>query len=533
MPDEVAAPGEYEDELKYVGGGLPKTTNWWGAFVIGLAGTILVTGIAPVMVTSLGASSIPVIIVITITGYLLCLFLAELSAMMPDRSGGSPSYAYPAYRDRWPRFAEHVNGFTAWAYWLGWFPVAPLNMILASFYIVDRFHLSTAGFTPIHTPIAWWTLIISIVGILALFIPAYMGLRFGTVFATTLAMLSMIPLTFLAISWIFNPSAVDFNNLAGFHHVNGSGFFAPAFGHGWLTLYIAFSFLLTWNVIAMEAAACYIGETRDPDRDAKIAMNLEGGYGLFIYTMIPLAFVIVLGNAALGNAALVDPKTIFVHFSAKVFGTGAGSNLLNWLIALMLILALILSALNAITGTARSLHQMSTDGQFPRFFQHTNKHGVPDRSMMFNVACSIAVVFMGGAVEIYTFSNVGYLASFLPVLVGYYLLRKHRPNLRRPFRLPEWMKYVALAIAGFYAIIYFYGGPVYASCTCNAAGTQDARLLLHRLGGAAHLPAAVLVAQETRGQARTGAGDADGVGGGRRARQSVAAAPALAVPGSS
>src|SRR5947199_7679191 len=92
--------------------------------------------------------------------------------------------------------------------------------------------------------------------------------------------------------------------------------------------------------------------------------------------------------------------------------------------------------------------------------------------MWFNVACSIAVVFMGGAVEIYTFSNVGYLDSFIPVLVGYYLLRKHRPNVRRPFRLPEWMKYVALVIAAFYAIIYFYGGPVYASCSCNAAGRK-------------------------------------------------------------
>src|SRR5579872_4580745 len=198
------------DELDYVGGGLPKTTNWWGAFVIGLAGTILVTGIAPVMVTSLGAVAIPSIFLITFSGYLLCLFLAELSGMMPHRSGGSPAYAYPAYKDRWPRFAEHVNGFTAWAYWLGWFPVAPLNMILASFYIVDRFHLSTAGFTPIHTPIAYWTLGISIVGLLVLAIPAVRGLRFGTVFATALALLSMIPLTFLAIAWIFNPSAVDF-----------------------------------------------------------------------------------------------------------------------------------------------------------------------------------------------------------------------------------------------------------------------------------------------------------------------------------
>ena len=92
--------------------------------------------------------------------------------------------------------------------------------------------------------------------------------------------------------------------------------------------------------------------------------------------------------------------------------------------------------------------------------------------MWFNVACSIAVVFMGGAVEIYTFSNVGYLASFIPVLIGYFLLRKHRPNVRRPFKLPEWMKYVALVIAAVYAVIYFYGGPVYANCTCNAAGRK-------------------------------------------------------------
>jgi amino acid transporter len=471
MPDEIPAPGPYEDELVYESGGLPKTTNWWGAFVIGLAGTILVTGIAPVMVTELGAASVPVIVVITITGYLVCLLLAELSAMMPDRSGGLPSYAYPAFKDRWPRFAEHVNGFTAWAYWLGWFPVAPLNMILASFYITDRFNLTSGTFAPLGTKISWWTLGISVVGLIILAVPAVRGMRFGTFFATALAVLSMIPLTFLAISWIFNPGAVDFSQLWHFRHTNGSGFFSPLFGHGWLTLYIAFSFLLTWNVIAMEAAACYIGETRNPDRDAKIAMNLEGLYGLFIYTMIPVAFIIVIGLSALGNPALVDPKTIFVTFASKVFGAGVGSSILNWLIAIMLILALILSALNAITGTARSLHQMSTDGQFPRFFQRVNHHGVPHRAMIFNVGWSILVVFAGGAVQIYTLSNVGYLASFLPVLVGYFLLRKDRPNVRRPFRLPEWMKYVALAIALLYAVIYFYGGPTYASCKCNAAGT--------------------------------------------------------------
>ena len=137
-------------------------------------------------------------------------------------------------------------------------------------------------------------------------------------------------------------------------------------------------------------------------------------------------------------------------------------SLLNWLIAFMLIVALALSALNAIMGCARSLHQMSVDGQFPRWFQKINKHGVPDRAMFFNVLCSLLVVFAGGAVEIYSFSNVGYTFSFIPVLIGYYLLRKYKPDARRPVRLPEFFKYIALAMAAFYFVIWLYGGIYYS-----------------------------------------------------------------------
>jgi amino acid transporter len=425
------------------------------------------------MVTSLGAAAIPVMILITITGYMLCLLLAELSAMMPERTGGSPTYAYVAYKDKWPRFAKHVNGFTSWAYWLGWFPVAPLNMILASFYISEKFSLSTNGFTPIHTPISYWTLVISIIGILLVFIPAWYGIRLGAMFATVLGLLSMIPLTLLAVLPLFKPSSRDFGNLSGFHQVDGSGFFTNALGHNWLVIYVAFSFLLTWNVIAMEAAACYIGECRDPERDAKIAMNLEGLYGLFIYTMIPISFVIVFG-AGLADPSLADPKTIFSTFASHVFGTGA--SWLDWLISIMLVVALSLSVLNAIMGSARALHQMSIDGEFPRIFSSVNKHGVPGFSMSFNVVCSILLVFTGGAVEIYSLSNVGYLASFIPVLVGYYLLRKYRPDMRRPVRLPEFFKYIALAMAIGYFIIWSYGGLVYTSIPNALLNGNDTRI---------------------------------------------------------
>jgi amino acid transporter len=298
-------------------------------------------------------------------------------------------------------------------------------------------------------------------GIVLFFIPAYRGIRFGATFATILALLSMIPLTFIAICWIFNPSVVNFGELSGFPRVDGSSFFSPIGDFNWLQVYIAYAFLLTWNVIAMEAAACYIGECANPDRDAKIAMNLEGAYGVFIYTLIPIAFVVVLGSKALADPALVDPKTIFVTFAGKVF-PGLAGEFLNWVIAFMLIIALALSALNAILGSGRAIYQMALDGEFPTFFTKINEHGVPARAMAFNVVASLIVVLLGGAVEIYTFSNVGYTISIVPVLIGYYLLRQDKPHLRRPFKLPEFMKYGALAMAALYFIIWLFGGLWYS-----------------------------------------------------------------------
>jgi amino acid transporter len=445
------------------GGGLSKDTDWRGAFVIGLAGTILVTGIAPVMVNAWGAAAIPQIVFITITGYLLCLILSEMSAMMPDRTGGSPTYAMVAYKDRWPRFAEHVNGGTCWAYWLGWFPVAPLNMIIAAAYLKGLFHIGNHGtVTLIQTPISTVTLIIAVVGIVGLFIPAYFGIRLGAAFATILGVLSMIPLTIIALGGFFRPDAgwSQLSSPSWFSQPDGTSFFSNAFGHSWLAAYVAYAFLLTWNVIAMEAAACYIGECKNPARDAKIAMNLEGGYGVFIYVMIPISFIVVLGVDTLSKLG-TDPNTVFLAYAQKLFGSSGTA--IKWGVALMLIIALMLSALNAIMGCARGLHQMAIDGQFPRIFARVNTHGVPSFSMFFNVVCSIIVVFLGGAVQIYTFSNVGYLASFLPVLFGYFLLRRWRPDIARPVRLPWYFAYIALAMFALYAVIWAVGGPLFAS----------------------------------------------------------------------
>ena len=219
---------------------------------------------------------------------------------------------------------------------------------------------------------------------------------------------------------------------------------------------------MTWSVLAMEAAACYVGECREPARDAKIAMAASGLYGFFIYVAIPVMLVVVLGRAQ------PDPLTAFLGYTEAIFGA---EGWVKWIIGIPLIVALLLSVMNAIMGCGRSLYQVAHDGLLPKFFQHTNRHGVPDRAMAFNLICSIAVVFFGSPFEIYIFSNMGYLLSVALALIGYFFYRQGHPQLERPVKMPGFLRYVALAIGVFFLFVWIYGG-YYASDIAVAAGKR-------------------------------------------------------------
>ena len=191
----------------------------------------------------------------------------------------------------------------------------------------------------------------------------------------------MVPLTLLVILPIFKPSSFHWSNISGFHYAD-----AKTAG---TVFFLAWIFVISWNAIAMEAAACYIGECRDPARDAKIALTAEGLYGVFIYIATAVVFVGVLGCLAqVGRPAHALHQLLPTTSSAT-------RGWVKYLIGIPLIFALLLSVLNAIMGVARSLFQASEDRLLPKFFEHQNKHHVPDRAMAFNVVCAILVGLFG------------------------------------------------------------------------------------------------------------------------------------------
>jgi amino acid transporter len=426
---------------------LHRGTNWWGAFVIGLAGIILVTGIVPFAVQAMGAAAIPAVILVSVIGLMVCLCMGELAAMWPHRTGGTPSYAYESFKPLGESTARHIGGVSGWSYWLGWFPVAPINMILAASYIAVLFHVPLGKVVDplgsLGTPEGIGVLAITMVGLIALFIPCYMGIRLGAGFATLLGVVAMVPLTLLVIMPVFKPSSFHWSNVSGFHYAD------PKTAS--VTFFLAWLFVISWNGIGVEAAACYVAECRDPARDAKIALTAEGLYGLFIYAATAIVFVAVLG-ASLKTS---DPLTLYTSFANHIFGNAGW---VKYLIGVPLVFALLLSVLNAIMGVARSLFQASEDRLIPKFFAHKNKHHAPDRAMFFNLIAAMIVALFGSPVRIYIFSNVGYLIAIIAALFGYFMVRQFRKDQISPFRLPGAFSWIALVMALGLTYVYFVGG---------------------------------------------------------------------------
>ena len=162
---------------------LARTIGWPQAFVMGLAGVILVTGITPFAVQAMGAAAIPLLVGIQVIGLVVCLCVGEMAAMWPWRTGGTPSYAGECFRPLGQKKALHIGGLSTWSYWLGWFPVAPINMILAASYIAVLFHVPLGATVDpagsLGTPEGIGVLAITLIGLVVLFVPCYLGVRLG------------------------------------------------------------------------------------------------------------------------------------------------------------------------------------------------------------------------------------------------------------------------------------------------------------------------------------------------------------------
>jgi APA family basic amino acid/polyamine antiporter len=193
--------------------------------------------------------------------------------------------------------------------------------------------------------------------------------------------------------------------------------------------------IIFFAYIGFDAVSTGSEEARRPERDLPLAIIGS----LAICTV----FYILTAVGALGIA----PADVLAKSDAPLAAalqSGAGISWAAWILALGAIVAITSVILVILYGQTRIFFAMCRDGLMPpRFAAVHPRYGTPARltiGLGLLIAVLAALVPLGQIVELV---NIGTLFAFVLVNIGVIILRRTRPDMPRPYRVP-WSPVVPL-----------------------------------------------------------------------------------------
>ena len=171
------------------------------------------------------------------------------------------------------------------------------------------------------------------------------------------------------------------------------------------------------------------GEIRDPGRTLPKALLLGVVAVAGLYTLLSLGYLNVLGFDGFAHSQ----RTVASDTARVLFGE-SGERFVATLILLS-----VLGSLNGITISGpRIYYAMAKDRLFPRTFAQVNRHHVPGRAIWGQAALAILFLLFFDF-EALT-DNVVFISFFMYALaaIGLIVLRRKRPDLPRPYKVPGY-----------------------------------------------------------------------------------------------
>ena len=413
--------------------GLKKEIRWWDGVVITacMPGFLLPSiGFSVALLGGWGA--VAVWIGIVTFGFLMANLYAEMAAMYPHRAGGIATYIDEGVH-KWSRIPSVVSGY---GYWFGYSTVLSINGILIGLYIQG------AWLTSVHVTVAKVDIFAPLVGTVVLLVVwavAIAGIR-PTVWMTyALAALTMLPLTLVAIvPWLTGHMHLEYLNNTTFP-ANGA---APLSLAG-MGIFFAMWYLGGWSAYAVESAAAFTPEYKHPEAETPKALRVAGLIQIVIFGLVPLALVGTVGQAVIVGA----PYTAFVPVLQVLFGSFGSA-----VVLVMLLSALLLSALIATADGGRALFQLARDGLTLKWLGHLNRQQVPDHGMTWDLVIQgfmmwfpyvagfvgFTTLVTNAPIVILAVSNLGYIMCHVMAIGAFIILRRQQPRAPRPFKLGSY-----------------------------------------------------------------------------------------------
>jgi amino acid transporter len=451
------------------GAQLHRTITWKDAFWVASGVPALVLFSIGGIAGTVGTPAFAVWIVSMLFGFVQSFTYAEIAGLFPNKSGGASVYGAAA----WLKYSKIVAALSIWCNWLAWTPVLSLGCTIAAGYILNAFApipaaesaavagwlAANAGRTaadgvaaltpairswsllqvtlgPIHASIGAAFVIAALLSVLV-FAVQYRGISGTARVQLVMALLVIAPMLIVGVVPFFN-GKVNWSNFSPF--VPLAIPYEPAPGSwnipGW-TLVLGGLFIAAWSTYAFETAICYTSEFKNPATDTFNAIFYSGLLCIVVFTLVPFAFQGFLGVTGMIAPGVVDGTGVAAVMADMV----GGGTLVRALLVMLMVLALLLSAMTAMSGSSRTLYQGSVDGWLPRYLSAVNRHGAPTGSMWTGLVFNLALLtFTASDTASFYFvlaiSNCGYIIfNFLNLNAGW-IHRIDNGHVTRPWKAP-------------------------------------------------------------------------------------------------
>jgi APA family basic amino acid/polyamine antiporter len=208
------------------------------------------------------------------------------------------------------------------------------------------------------------------------------------------------------------------------HHVEPANWH-PFMPFGWHGI-TAGAALIFFAYIGFDAVSTAAEETVNPQRDLPIAIIASLAICTVIYMVVSGLLTGIVSYETLNVSSPVSHALLAVgeRWGAAVVAVGAVAGLTTVLLVMFY-------------GLSRIILAMSRDGLLPKMFSVVHsKYKTPARSVLL-LGTIIAVISgfapMSGIAEVV---NIGTLSAFVLVCAGVLVLRRTRPDMVRPFKVP-------------------------------------------------------------------------------------------------
>lgn len=218
-----------------------------------------------------------------------------------------------------------------------------------------------------------------------------------------------------------------------------------AFPQGMGGVFAAIPFAI-WFYLAIEGVANVAEETINPQRNVLI------GFGSAILTLVILCILTFASSVGVGGWETVVYEAGSTTTSdaplplaiAQVIGEN------HWIYSTIIVIGLfglVASFHGIILAAGRASFEFGREGFGPGFLGKVHpKTQTPANALLFNMVIGIIALLTGKTAEIITIACFGALALYIISMVSLFALRKNEADLERPFQVPLYPLFPALAL---------------------------------------------------------------------------------------